>query len=175
MERKEYRYRDRSDWSKGPWDDEPDKIQWEDSATGFPCLMVRGPSGAWCGYVGVPNGHVAYRAEYDNVGVQVHGGLTFAGPCQDNKDEHGICHIPSPGESDDVWWLGFDCSHGFDFTPEYEAIFRSVGAAAIVFKGEYRDVEYVKKEVEFLAEQLHRLEHTARMIDFPHEPKEVEL
>ena len=41
METKEYRFVDKSDWDRGPWDDEPDKVQWQDVATGLPCIAVR--------------------------------------------------------------------------------------------------------------------------------------
>lgn len=56
---------DKTDWGDGPWQGEPDKRQWQDKTTGLPCLMVRGPSGSWCGYVGVPPGHAAHGLHYD--------------------------------------------------------------------------------------------------------------
>jgi hypothetical protein len=60
----EYRTLDKSEWLVGPWLDEPDKIQWPDAATGLPCLMVRGPLGSWCGYVGVAEAHPLYQIDY---------------------------------------------------------------------------------------------------------------
>lgn len=60
----EYRTKDRSEWGAGPWSNEPDKVQWQDEATGLPCLMVRNHSGAWCGYVGVAEGHPLYGQGY---------------------------------------------------------------------------------------------------------------
>jgi hypothetical protein len=81
--------------AEGEWNSEPDKIQWVDEATGLDCLMHRGPGGFWCGYVGVAEGHPAFGKDYDSVGVEVHGGLTYADFCQDTGDEsHGICHVP---------------------------------------------------------------------------------
>lgn len=56
METIEYRTADKSQWGEGPWTAEPDKRQWRDEATGLPCLIVRGPHGAFCGYVGVAGG-----------------------------------------------------------------------------------------------------------------------
>lgn len=79
MEALEYRTVDKSNWGNGPWQNEPDKCQWRDEATGLPCLIVRGPSGALCGYVGVSEGHPAFGKDYDSVAADVHGGLTFAG------------------------------------------------------------------------------------------------
>ena len=50
---------DRSDWLPGPWDDEPDRVEWRDEATGLPCLLRRGSPfiGVWCGYVALPPDH----------------------------------------------------------------------------------------------------------------------
>ena len=53
-----WRTMDKSTWGAGPWQDEPDKLQWPDPATGAPCMMIRGQAtGAWCGYVGVFPSH----------------------------------------------------------------------------------------------------------------------
>lgn len=77
----EYHTVDKSGWGQGPWQDEPDKKQWLDEATGLPCLIVRGPTGSLCGYVGVPATHRYYGSDYDHVQADAHGGLTFAGKC----------------------------------------------------------------------------------------------
>lgn len=65
METKEWHKDDKTAWGDGPWLNEPDKRQWQDEATGLSCLIVRGPVGALCGYVGVPEGHPAYGLSYD--------------------------------------------------------------------------------------------------------------
>ena len=49
---------DRTSWGSGPWDDEPDRVDFE--AAGMSCLLARGPTGAWCGYVAVPPGHLLH-------------------------------------------------------------------------------------------------------------------
>jgi hypothetical protein len=64
MERKEWRFLERKDWSAGPWDNEPDKVQWTDEQTDLPCLAVRNHLGGWCGYVGVGPDHPFYGVEY---------------------------------------------------------------------------------------------------------------
>lgn len=192
MQTIEYRHADKSTWGRGPWLTEPDKKQWQDQATGVPCLAVRNHSGAWCGYVGVPPGHPAHGKDYDSVDVEVHGGLTFADKCADASPDswarlqkrlrdavsearqypkgdaaqliqrctaagqdydtfveyvraHHICHLPEPGEPDDVWWFGFDCAHFGDCSPAYDNLLRD---------GEYRTLEYVEHEVGALARQL---------------------
>jgi hypothetical protein len=64
MQAIEYRTVDKSSWARGPWDSEPDKRQWRDDETGLPCLIVRNHSGAWCGYVGIGEGHPFYGKSY---------------------------------------------------------------------------------------------------------------
>src|SRR5882672_10657734 len=121
MERIEYRgVVDKSNWQRGPWDDEQDKVQWMDDATELPCLIVRGPSGALCGYVGVAPDHPLHGIGYQTPDIDVHGGLSFAGACQEGPESEGICHKPAPGESDSVWWLGFHCARSSDRTPGFE-------------------------------------------------------
>ena len=94
----------------GFWDMEPDFLEFR--ASGFPCILVRSGLGAWCGYVGVPPGHPWHSKGYDDVEANVHGGLTYAEPCTGV-----VCREPQPGESDNVWWLGFDCAHSGDIVP----------------------------------------------------------
>lgn len=142
-----YTFVDKTKWPRGEWDAEPDKMQWQDDATGLPCLVVRGPVGALCGYVGVAEGHPLHGKSYSDdavYDVRVHGGLTFDGPCQER--EHGICHIPAPGDPDPVWWFGFDCAHGGDKAPAYDH--------GILSDGDYRNLAYVQNECRELAEQL---------------------
>lgn len=154
MDRIEYKYIDKSEWPDGEWNDEFDKAQWQDEETDLPCLIVRGPSGALCGYVGVPNGHqlygLHYDAAYDKANISVHGGLTYSDRCNPQGGGKGICHAVSEGESDDVWWLGFDCAHAGDLCPSYANKLPDSN-----FLGEaYRDVAYVESEVRSLAKQI---------------------
>jgi len=137
---------DKSTWPDGPWQSEPDR--WEGEHAGFPLLAVRhSRSGHWCGYVAVPPTHPAYGKDYDDVDVQVHGGLTYADKCQGS-----VCHVPKPGEPDDVWWFGFDCGHAGDLSPFMKA---ALGAFGFPLDGmEYRTLEYVQVECSALAAQL---------------------
>lgn len=133
------RWGDKSEWGAGPWVGEPDRVEWRIGGMlrGLVCLAVRGPFGNWCGYVGVPPGHPAHGQHYGADSIEdlhVHGGLTFAGPC--DVGEHAqICHVPEPGEPDAVWWLGFDCGHGLDYSPAMEATMRR-GTREIIERAE---------------------------------------
>lgn len=161
---------DKSTWGAGQWASEPDKVQWVDEATDLDCLIVRGPSGALCGYVGVPPEHpwhgkdygdkvIETAAEWDgciDCIVEVHGGLTYADACQAREDESvGVCHVPLPGRSPEVWWFGFDCAHLYDVTPLYEARDRERGWPSMrEGAASYRSVHYVQGECAKLAQQL---------------------
>jgi hypothetical protein len=148
---REWSHIDKSTWPAGPWQSEPDKIQWVDPATGLDALMVRHESyGHWCGYVGVAEGHPAFGKGYDAVDAEVHGGLTFADACQEDAAEgHGVCHIPEPGRPEHIWWLGFDCAHAYDLSPAPRGLARLFGDSST-----YRDRAYVEAEIADLARQL---------------------
>jgi hypothetical protein len=141
MQTLEYSFVDKSDWSDGPWKTEPDKIQYMDEVTGLPCLIVRARlSGALCGYVGVGPDHMCYSIHYNYLeDLPSHGGITFTGRCQNH--EHGVCHIVEASESDDIWWIGYDCSHFMDVSPCFDTLFQSN-----LFKDSiYRTIDYVKE------------------------------
>jgi hypothetical protein len=153
---------DRTDYPAGPWDTEPDKVSWTDPATGRPCLIVRGPLGALCGYVAVDPGHPLHGVGYgearraDGDWIAVHGGLTYSDRCMETEDEGaGICHVPEPGAPDDVWWFGFDCSHSMDLVPRMLASAIRARLGTGVYRDDvYRTLDYVVGEVESLAKQL---------------------
>ena len=146
MQTIEYKTKDRTNWLSGPWDNEPDKVQWQDIVTGLPCMIRRGFRGAWCGYVGVNKGHPAFEKGYNYVSVDVHGGLTYSNFCNSDADEaSGICHVTDDHQP--VWWLGFDCSHGGDLSPERLPI-------PSYCDDTYRDQAYVTHETLNLAKQL---------------------
>lgn len=149
-----YTIPDKVDWGEGPWLSEPDKRQWEDPETGLPCMIKRHPRfGNLCGYVGVPEGHPWYRKDWDAVDVSVHGGLTYAAHCEEGPEEIAICHVPEPGEPDNVWWLGFDCAHAWDLMPGLEASYKGVGIPS-PHGGTYRHLGYVEAECARLAKQI---------------------
>jgi hypothetical protein len=144
----EERYVDRTGWERGPWDDEPDRVEWRDTRATpvLPCLIVRGPSGALCGYVGVPPGHPWHGLDGSKawrMDISVHGGVTYSQPCQNGGH---ICHAAQSGESE-PWWIGFDCAHSGDVSPARG--YRDIGE----WFASYRNLAYVRMEVEQLADQ----------------------
>lgn len=176
---------DKSGWGPGPWQDEPDRIEWEHA--GRPCLMVRNTqvSGAWCGYAAVDPGHPWHGLNYSRIEIErdeqgglvvreadrpspesiidVHGGLTYSGACRGS-----VCHVAKAGQPEDVWWFGFDCAHGFDLSPLMEVALnrarRELGMPSLLENPRhevYRDVAYVQAQVNSLAEQLNAHDHKA--------------
>ena len=128
----------------GPWQTEPDRVEWTDDLTGYPCVVMRSTMGHLCGYVGVSNGHPAFRLEEEALevlGVSAHGGLTFA-------DYRGL--------SSPLWWIGFDCGHYGDFVPQIGALLGQDGPGSDD-PNTYRTIDYVEKQCTDLAMQLFRL------------------
>jgi hypothetical protein len=149
MKTLEYTFIDKSSWPSGQWNNEPDKVQWQDQETGLPCLARRARNGIWCGYVGVAEGHPWFQQSYDDhCDLEVHGGLTFSDFCVADNKEHGICHIPDEGEPDHIWWFGFDCAHLGDLTPATLGRFPPIGDET------YKTLDYVRGECANLARQL---------------------
>ena len=143
-----WNYVDKSTWPSGPWNNEPDKVQWVDTTTRLVCMARRNARGGnWCGYVGVSANNPVHGKSYDDVDADVHGGLTYAAPC-DGDEERGICHRPEPGEPDDLWWFGFDCAHCYDLRPAPTTFNYADGDEV------YRDLKYVKDQCARLASQL---------------------
>lgn len=135
-------YLDRSAWSRGPWDEEPfDFLSWEEQ--GVKCMIHRNPTGAWCGYIGVPTEHAWHGADTKELSyVRVHGGVTFA---------EDTCREPNDNlNRDGRWWVGFDCGHGCDVMPIMSG---RLLEAMTDFGSTYRDAEYAIAEVRKLLAQ----------------------
>jgi len=114
------------------WLTEPNKVEFE--YAGLKCLILRDKFLFLGGYVGLPPGHPHYEKHFKDIGVEVHGGLTFSGRGDGERREKGY------------WWVGFYCDRPGDRVPAREYPDRG---------GEvYRDIEYVRGEVKKLAEQL---------------------
>lgn len=83
----------------------------------------------------------------------MHGGITYGDRCRGE-----ICHVAQPGESDDVWWVGFDCNHSGDLSLHDVSEGRTD-----TFNGHwmesYKTVGYARAETEQLAEQAAALAH----------------
>lgn len=165
---------DKSAWRQGPWNEEPDRINFT-TASGLDASINRVThSGCLCGYVGVDATHPWFGKEYgaqvsasaeqlarpiDTDKISIIAVLLMAmggdAPANDaNIDcllhvHGGVTYADSGraafGEDPDLWYFGFDCSHSGDTTPAYEFNFSG---------DQYRDINYVRAECEALATQL---------------------
>ena len=113
---------------------EGDYYEWEYTAQNgsiIKCYLQRhGSMGHLCGYVILTKDNKFWSKDYDEIPVQVHGGLTYASV-----------------DDNDNWVVGFDCAHSGDLVPSFQKVHLNVNDI-------YRDKEYVVSECESLAEQL---------------------
>lgn len=128
-----------------PWLNEPNRMEWRHE--GVPCLIVRNQFGALCGYASCYPGHPWYRMKYEDVPAAAHGGVNFSDHCSGE-----ICHVPEPGEPDEVWWLGFACMAYKDFVPMLHAN-QALDLGPIGIRT-YRTISFVKQVCELLADQI---------------------
>jgi len=134
--------------SDRPWEHEPDNEEWVHDLTGYKCTIWRHPThGQLNGYVAIPKGHEMWGKGYDDIPVEVHGGLTYA----------------SEDEKTDEWVVGFDCNHYNDFAPKLVQTIMKYSSwedaeRELEHRGKYKDWAYVKEEVCSLARQLKLLD-----------------
>lgn len=115
------------------WENEPNEVSFEVNRR--PCLILREKYlGHLCGYCRVSGGLLERGYDHDSYkDIDVLGGLTYAGKIGDG------------------WWIGFDCAHPGDIRPYSDNWFNNGYAV-------YRNIGYVKREVESLAKQLDQIE-----------------
>jgi hypothetical protein len=112
---------------------------------GIRCLIMRGP-GALCGYLGIPKDHPLAGRSYDDIPLQVHGGLTFSGE-GDSWRPKGF------------YWYGWDYGHVGDKSfydlkyPPRIAIEEKVWTVEEV-KKEFWSVVYAFKKIMKLSEDI---------------------
>ena len=108
---------------------------------GIWCVIARMDLQHLCGYIGLPSKidigshtyeHPWFGSQYQedcyySLPVDVHGGITW-GPELTNH-----CPIPQFEINEKLTWIGFDCNHSCDWTPDSPS-------------GEYRTMDYVKQE-----------------------------
>jgi len=125
----------------GPWDDEPNVL--ELTINNFECAIVRAYMGHLCGYVLIPKDHPAAPfGLYLSYDLSVHSGLTYCA-----ETAKGI-------------WIGFDCAHFEDLVPTRSRVdplhwlVRGLSQYDFHPGAVYRDISYVKAQLESLTSQL---------------------
>lgn len=130
-------------WGPGPWQDEPDELAW--SYGDVACQIVREPAGTLNGYIGLPATHPWYGKADDAITARAHGGINFAG-------QFGNTTFASKTDSQ-LWWIGFDTMHGGDLVPAIQVLLRDSNGGEYASCGTYKNIAYVRREVENLARQ----------------------
>lgn len=122
-------------------------------------LIVLNILGYRCGYVAIPPEHKysdihLKNYDYDSLGIQCHGGLTFMSPYHRLKD---LLSTPYTDQ-----WIGFDCGHCDDMS-DYDAIEKYFGKEYRENKLKYcsrdngrevRTYSYVEQQCYLIIDQL---------------------
>jgi len=142
-------------------------IEIEGTYKGYKFLVVAQDMGHRCGYVRIPEKHRLYGKDYSYKVMidgkrapisdyfDVHGGLTFSDKISETE--------AGKVKKIEGWWLGFDCEHFGDakdkdiMSEEYKKIFSK---SSVMFEGEIRTANYVKKECFSLIDQIEKLTKT---------------
>lgn len=139
---------DRSNWGKGPWDNEPDFEVFQICGAGWNYLGIvrRLPMGNLSGYVMQLVDDPCYNFTMNDCSdLDVHGGVTFGNTHPD------IANLTTV-QFDNLWFIGFDCGHANDFTPGLDNRLHGYHGTLT-----YRDWKFVKQQVISLAEQIAKL------------------
>ena len=94
---------------------------------GIRIILMRGPASINV-YFGIPKNHPLANHSYDDLPIDCHGGLTFAG---------GGKYWPN-----DYFWYGYDYAHAGDY-----CIFESKRANEILGKYELKEKKWTIKEI----------------------------
>lgn len=123
----------RSTTEPGDWQNEPDRVTWYNSKLNLIyCANRHGLMGHWCGYVGIPKGHLLE----DRYSLDFYGGVTYAEASLE-------CYKPCKEEPDIKIWLGFDCNHIYDVAP-FQIQLREQDLAV---RNSYKNISFVIKDL----------------------------
>lgn len=121
----------------------PESLLAKGEHLGFEWEVTNNGIGYRCGYVRLPLGHPWHGKHYDDLPVEVHGGLTFSEADADcNK-----------GGEDNAFWIGFDCAHCMDAPDPILDPYRRMPDVTSFGEGVVRSTEYVQAECEDVCRQ----------------------
>jgi hypothetical protein len=107
---------------------------------GFHYFILHNRNGYRCGYIIVPPEHEWFGLEYDDIGADVHGGLTY-GELEASEYwlEHKGKHI-----------IGFDCAHLYDLQ---DPTLPSTYTDSVQHEGTIKTTIFVRSELHKLIDQ----------------------
>lgn len=139
-----------------PWLQEENRYQFY--YRGYPCLILRNHMGAFCGYVGITEKNRFYGIPMEKLSFSVHGGITFAGYGDDaSYGGHHFCRPSKDKDGNQLYWIGFDCAHKYDYCPAVAHQLKEAGVEPSLYLPKdktYRTVNYVIGELQFLVDQI---------------------
>lgn len=103
-------------------------------------MMLMG--GQLNGYVRIPKAHKFYQKGYDDIPIECHGGLTFAGDLENDGD----------------WYVGFDTCHYGDYMPFMKFLLANKGLDIDHPNEQYKDIHYLRKECRRIVDQCHQVQ-----------------
>ena len=127
----------------GPWHAEPDRVELEQD--GIPCLLLRGPMGAWCGYVGLPREHSWARADLITGGHPTSPWPEHA-PEITYQKRSPPTNAPPGHATECEQWIGFSCVTPGGSTLEIQALLDGSGPPH-----DYRELARAEEEIRCLA------------------------
>jgi hypothetical protein len=130
---------------------EGDFEEWTDPYSNYLCRISRMIEFQhWNGYVRIPKNHPCYGKHYDDIEVEVHGGLSFA--------DHYFPSYSPPIKDENYYFVGYDTGHAWDRSPRIMIHFSHPRFPDEV----YRTKEYVIEETTKLAKQLKDIEENLK-------------
>jgi hypothetical protein len=139
------------------WENEPDRVEF--TFMGYKCLIIRNNFlGHLCGYVALTNEDKYFGIDYLEMNISVHGGLTFSKYGMKEEDNDLYYYKPLYDEQGNMlYWIGFDCCHFMDYAPKMAEDLQKLHAddrLTLFNHTVYRNIEYVKAQIESMCMQL---------------------
>lgn len=158
----------------GPWSEEPDYAEWKDPETGFLCVAARHVLGFWTASVGVPSSHPFFKVPGEQIDLRVE---SWGGITRSSSSKPRISHtfykrnflellLEDLFFTEELWWLGMDFGHSFDYIPVYEP--KAISSLRDVLQNpesskrcrqgrmsDYRSLDFVMDECSHLSSQLY--------------------
>lgn len=137
------KFANKSKFPNGIWNKEPDFCEWE--MNNLLCLAIRNMSfGFWTGYVGLPDTHILYNKNYNDLincdmKLDVYGGISLVGKLPKQFDKYN-----------DRWWIGFETSQDIDLIPilTYDNFDKKIS---------YKNFKFILKEINRIAFLLNKI------------------
>lgn len=124
----------------------------------YRCLIIAQDSGFRCGYIKIPKNNILYNKKYQNIDINIHGGLTYS---SFNYKGYPI------KTKNKTYWIGFDCHHADDLydlnlinsNSELYDIAKNLNDIMTTFNSSatLKDKNYIENELKLAVNQIIKL------------------